>query len=167
MKFKAPYDARNEADYKSMTKSIDSALKLIGENSSINATEKSLCCLAGCSRGTLRNRAYPLKKLKEIKARRSTNKEKASALGALEQNFVEESDAESLKSLRREIHLCNTENAILLNKYFAKEAECKEALRLVTLLQKSKQVAEHKIRQMEKLLAEAGILSIAAEDDIS
>lgn len=63
----APYDQRNLEDFKLISKSIAAALEKIDHDASIPATEKSLAELAGCSRGTLRNREWPLARLKLIK----------------------------------------------------------------------------------------------------
>lgn len=66
----APYEERNLEDFKLITKNITFALEKIANDDSIPATEQSLADLAGCSRGTLRNRIWPLKRLKLIKEAR-------------------------------------------------------------------------------------------------
>lgn len=68
---KAPYDERNQADYLAISQKIEEALRLISDDQKLPATEVSLANLAGCSRGTLRNRVYPLERLRAIKKQRS------------------------------------------------------------------------------------------------
>lgn len=70
----APYDKRNEKDYADITVRIEAVLKRMENNDTIPATEAELCKLAKCSRGTLRNRKWPLERLKEIKKERKKKK---------------------------------------------------------------------------------------------
>src|SRR5436190_1649422 len=71
----APYDGRNAADFLQIGKNISLALDQIAVDKTIPATEESLANLAGCSRGTLRNRQWPLVRLREIKQARKTETE--------------------------------------------------------------------------------------------
>jgi hypothetical protein len=72
----APYDERNIADFVQIGKNISLAVDQIAADKTIPATEESLANLAGCSRGTLRNRQWPLVRLREIKQARKTEAEK-------------------------------------------------------------------------------------------
>src|SRR5262245_13368518 len=64
---KPAYDAQNEVDYKDLTKRLEKALKAIEDDSRLKPTQETLRKLARCSRGTLDNREWPLKRLRQIK----------------------------------------------------------------------------------------------------
>lgn len=63
----AELEARNEADYISLGKKIEDALIELASNRRLKATQDVLCGLAGCSRGTLANRVWPIARLEMIK----------------------------------------------------------------------------------------------------
>jgi DNA-binding GntR family transcriptional regulator len=68
---RAPYDDRNKADFNEITQNIKAALKVLERDPGIPVTEASLAELAKCSRGTLRNRVWPLERLGAIKVSRN------------------------------------------------------------------------------------------------
>src|SRR5437763_1817668 len=67
---KAPYDDRNDADFREISSRIRSALDRMEMDPTIPARETELAARASCSRGTLRNRVWPLDRLKTIKQQR-------------------------------------------------------------------------------------------------
>ncbi len=68
-------EARNHADFIALGEKIEQALLRIEKDRRLSATQVSLSKLAGCTRGTLKNRGWPLLRLKDIKeARRSPGK---------------------------------------------------------------------------------------------
>jgi len=67
----APYDEKNAADYHELSLRIATALETLEHDETIPATQTALTQLAGCSRGTLRNRGWPLDRLKLIKEKRA------------------------------------------------------------------------------------------------
>lgn len=62
-----PFDARNQQDFMLVTKRILDALEQMANDQRHKRTETNLAKLAGCSRGTLRNRKWPLDKLQKLK----------------------------------------------------------------------------------------------------
>lgn len=65
-----PFDERNRADFDAITRRLSTALETLRNDTRLKASESSLARLANCSRGTLRNRCWPLQKLKELKKER-------------------------------------------------------------------------------------------------
>lgn len=70
-----PFDDRNQQDFMLVTKRIQDALELMTNDRRLKRTETNLARLAGCSRGTLRNRQWPLKQLQKLKDDARTAKE--------------------------------------------------------------------------------------------
>jgi hypothetical protein len=102
-KRKAPYDEKNTADFERIGKNIALALDKIANDPSIPATEQSLANLAGCSRGTLRNRKWPLSRLRQIKLDRKSEAEKAHASPKHQREKTKEEElAASLSASRTE-----------------------------------------------------------------
>lgn len=69
-----PFDARNAEDFDAITTAINLALAQLRAEPKLKPTEETLAKLAGCSRGTLRNRDWPIQSLKAIKSERKTKK---------------------------------------------------------------------------------------------
>lgn len=65
------FDTRNQSDFVEMTKSINSALDRIRNDSRLKPTIANLAKTADCAPGTLRNRKWPLSELKKIKELRN------------------------------------------------------------------------------------------------
>lgn len=62
-----PFDERNQQDFMLVTKRIQDALELMANDRRLKRTETNLAKLAGCSRGTLRNRQWPMEQLQKLK----------------------------------------------------------------------------------------------------
>ena len=62
-----PFDERNQQDFMLVTKRIQDALELMANDRRVKRTETNLARLAGCSRGTLRNRQWPMEQLQKLK----------------------------------------------------------------------------------------------------
>ena len=103
LKQKAPYDEKNAADFERISKNISLALEKIANDSLIPATEQSLADLAGCSRGTPRNREWPLIRLREIKRERKSEGQPVKTPHEHEREKSKEAElAASLKASRTE-----------------------------------------------------------------
>ncbi|MCT7307121.1 hypothetical protein [Ralstonia wenshanensis] len=63
-----PFDERNQQDFLLVTKRIQDALEKMANDRRLKRTETNLAKLAGCSRGTLRNRKWPMMRLHELKS---------------------------------------------------------------------------------------------------
>jgi hypothetical protein len=112
----AAYDERNALDYREMSRRIADALDEMERDQSIPATEKELARRAKCSRGTLRNRQYPIARLKGIKDRRRLNGSKPkNATGG--HKAATESHIEDKKALMGQLEKSRTECAIWFDKY--------------------------------------------------
>ena len=70
-----PFDERNQQDFMLVTKSILDALALMANDRRLKRTEINLAKLAGCSRGTLRNRKWPMEQLHKLKEEAKAAKE--------------------------------------------------------------------------------------------
>ncbi|MDO3623581.1 hypothetical protein Q3O98_21120 [Ralstonia pseudosolanacearum] len=72
-----PYDERNQQDFLLVTKRIQDALEKMAADRRLKRTEVNLATLAGCSRGTLRNRKWPMDRLKKLQEEARATKENA------------------------------------------------------------------------------------------
>ncbi len=72
-----PFDERNQQDFMLVTKRIQDALELMANDRRLKRTETNLAKLAGCSRGTLRNRKWPMEQLQRLKEESRSAKEVA------------------------------------------------------------------------------------------
>lgn len=89
------FDERNEEDFAEITRRIHVALEKLSTDRRLKRTQANLAKLAGCSRGTLRNRGWPLEKLATFK---NETKEALSAAAKQEQQIaVEKSPVEILE----------------------------------------------------------------------
>lgn len=160
---KAPYDQRNQADYAEITTKIELALTKIGEDLTIPANEKILASLAGCSRGTLRNRVFPLVRLKEIKKLRVAKRK--NKLTNLNDQYVVEMDAQSAddKVLQNQLENSRNEAALWFDKCLDLEAKLKKYRRLNHLLRVGKKALEEKNIMYKNLLKNSGLSSDKAE----
>lgn len=70
-----PFDERNQQDFMLVTKRIQDALELMANDRRLKRTETNLAKLAGCSRGTLRNRQWPMEQLQKLKEAARATKE--------------------------------------------------------------------------------------------
>lgn len=70
-----PFDERNQQDFMLVTKRIQDALDRMATDRRVKRTETNLAKLAGCSRGTLRNRKWPMVQLKKLQEEARTAKE--------------------------------------------------------------------------------------------
>ncbi len=67
-------DKRNADDFEGITNRLTEALKKIEGSPRLKATQKVLCELASCSRGTVNNRVWPVEWLDRIKRERKSPK---------------------------------------------------------------------------------------------
>lgn len=70
-----PFDERNQQDFMLVTKRIQDALEKMTQDRRIKRTEVNLAKLASCSRGTLRNRQWPMEQLQKLKEEIRTAKQ--------------------------------------------------------------------------------------------
>lgn len=149
--FKAPYDARNEADYQKITNSIQAALKQIEQNSEEPATQVNLAKLAKCSRGVLRLRGWPIERLKSIKKQR-----KATAIGktagkiAVDRKDAVEVHLEDKKLLLERLDKSRTECAKWTVKCKELESEKTKLRRSNELLQKENSSLKERNIELER-----------------
>lgn len=146
--YKAPYDTRNQLDYEAVTKKIAHALEILENDTSIPATEIKLAELADCSRGTLRNRVYPLVRLRKIKQSRfkKQNKPKLSSLTAQQLTDVNIHISDK-RILKEQLEKSRSEIAVWVTKFLELEKDVKRLERLVTVLQGAKEILETKLSQ--------------------
>jgi hypothetical protein len=145
-KRKAPYDERNDADFERIGKNISLALEKIANDPSVPATEQSLANLAGCSRGTLRNREWPLIRLREIKRERKSEAQRVKARPKRKREKTKEEELVALVNASR------TEAARWFDKYSDAEAEKRKLKRANELL----------VAQNEALKAEVARLRVTS-----
>lgn len=149
---KAPYDERNEADYRAISNKIEIALNLIAADLTIPATEASLAELAGCSRGTLRNRVYPLERLKSLKQLRTKNRRTARISPA--HRIAVEVHIDEKKNLREQLNKSRSEVAVWVSKYSDLEREVKKLQRLKDVLLKGNRLLEEQNQKLREFLEE-------------
>ncbi|HWT03142.1 MAG TPA: hypothetical protein VN256_23020 [Pyrinomonadaceae bacterium] len=151
----APYDEQNAADFREMTTKIDSALRTIEEDPKIPATEKELARLAGCSRGTLRYRAYPLQRLKNIKLERKRKCEGVNPEEATrEVKTAEELLREEKATLQQQLHNSRTEVAIWVQKHQELKDEHSRTLRANQLFKAERQTLREENGRLKQRVKE-------------
>lgn len=86
-----PFDERNQRDFMLVTKRIQDALEQMANDRRLKRTETNLAKLAGCSRGTLRNRKWPMAQLQKLKeeARAAKNETEVEPRATREKSQVE------------------------------------------------------------------------------
>jgi phage gp46-like protein len=151
---KAPYDERNEADYREISIRIASALETMECKATIPVTQKELSKLARCSRGTLRNRRWPLERLKELKrVRHQANIYKPKKV-TLEHRTAIEIHIEDKKTLVKQLDRSRSEIANWLDKYRESEIERKTLHRANEILQRTKTSLEDRVAEQHIEIAE-------------
>jgi hypothetical protein len=130
----APYDERNELDYREMSKRVADALEEIDRDPSIPATQNELVKRAKCSRGTLRNRRWPLERLKNISAKRKETNRVRNRKITLEHRTTVEVHIEDKRRLLEQLEKSRDEAAIWYDKYKDVESEKNKLLRINELL---------------------------------
>ena len=75
-----PFDDKNQQDYVEATGRIQAALDALRGDRRLKRTEVNLAKLAQCSRGTLRNRVWPIAALKKLKLEGKALTEEAAAV---------------------------------------------------------------------------------------
>lgn len=154
--FKAPYDEQNKADYLVISNNIEAALNIISTDLNISATEKSLAKLAGCSRGTLRNRVYPLEKLRYIKKQRSEKLKagrKSSRITSAHRVAVEV-HIDDKKKLLAQLDESRAQVAVWVKKYSDLEITYKRTCRVKEFFEKGKNLLEAEVKELKALLKE-------------
>lgn len=140
-----PYDERNARDYSLITQNIDDALEKLKENLNLPATEVVLAKLAGCSRGTLRNRVYPIEKLKEIKIARAEKEDKPRTVRITSAQRIEVNiHIEEKKILAEQLKQSRSEIGVWVNKYFELERSYNHLERSLELLKKKRSNSDAK-----------------------
>ena len=129
--------AKNASDFDAMTQAIEKALNKIERDRRLKPTQESLAKLAGCTRGTLNNRAWPLTRLADIKRARARERkgEKSTEPKAVAAKAELEAD-----KLKNQLQLSRTENSKLhaKNELLRKELQqTKDLLAEVTRLTKN------------------------------
>ena len=146
----APYDKRNAEDYAAITKRIKAALKKIKKDSSIPATEASLCKLAECSRGTLRNRKCPLEELKKIKEARKKKADRKRTRISREHLTEVEVHIKDKHTLKRQLNKSRTEIAVWVHKFKNVEDENKKLSRANKVLSSARQKLQEQVDEYER-----------------
>lgn len=162
---KAPYDDRNEADYREISRRITSALDEMEMDPTIPATETVLASRASCSRGTLRNRAWPRDRLKAIKQQRlqqaSTAKPKRITLS---HRLAVEVHIEDKRKLMEQLDKSRGEAALWCNKALNLEGEKKKLNRAVTVLGKAKEALEDRNKELERRIRDLENVGATEQD---
>lgn len=152
---RAPYDDRNEADYEKVTRNISLALEKIEQDRTILATQRVLAELAKCSRSTLRNRGWPLDKLRSIRRQRRQGNSDDSGKSTPKQATDVEIHIEDKKTLLTQLSNCRSEIAVWVNKFKEEETENKKLRRAKEMLEAAKSSLERRVveltREIEKL----------------
>jgi len=143
----APYDERNNEDFKLISKNIACALEKIAHDESIPATEASLAQVARCSRGTLRNRGWPLTRLKLIKEGRKKTAVKEA------RTISKDARADNSKQLVSALNASRTEAAIWFDKSKQLEADKRKLQRANSLLHAENQALK---KERSGLLSQNG-----------
>lgn len=126
--------AKQASDFDAMTQAIEDALKRIELDRRIKPTQEALKKLVGCSRGTLRNRGWPLTQLGDIKTAREQKRDADKTEQPKPAAAKAESETDRLKN---QLQLSRTENARLhaKNELLRKELQqTKDLLAEVTRL---------------------------------
>lgn len=148
----APYDERNAIDYRETSRRIADALDEMERDQSIPATQKELARRAKCSRGTLRNRQYPIARLKSIKDKRRLNGLK-SGNTILKYRPVE-AHIEDKKRLLEQVERSRTEIAIWFDKFQESEKTWSRLLREKEMLLAENKSLKERNEKLEKKLSE-------------
>jgi len=114
--------AKNASDFDAMTQAIEEALNKIERDRRLKPTQTSLAKLAGCTRGTLNNRGWPLTRLSDIKRVRNQKRE---AEKSTEQKVAAAKAELETSKLKKQLQLSRTENARLhaKNELFRKDLQ--------------------------------------------
>jgi hypothetical protein len=150
----APYDARNKTDYEDMSSRIANALVVLENSPELDATEENLARLAECSRGTLRNRGYPLARLKIIKEERRKAKEKESGEVTPAPRDPVEVHLEDKLRLLEDLQKSRTEAATWFDKYKESESEKKKQRRVIDMHVAEKKSLEERVMQLTQKVKE-------------
>lgn len=134
-----PYDEKNAADYKEVTKRIDAAISVLECDDSIPATESSLAKLSGCSRGTLRNRVQPILRLKKIQLERKQENLRKAEEGRKSPLTTEAKLLGEARSLKEQLNNSRGEVAIWIDKYQEEKSKVVKSARANRLLKAENQ----------------------------
>lgn len=172
MKRKSPgYRERNEEDFEKMTQAIESAIQILQEDPSEQATQENLAELAGCSRKTLHNREkmglthenriLPITELKAIQQARKSIEENSRKIlkrkSNLDQKVTVEAHINREKILIEQVTNYQEENAKWFNRVQELEREKERTARLLKLaerhiddLKREKKELESEIRELKQ-----------------
>jgi chromosome segregation ATPase len=75
-----PFDERNQQDFLDVTGRIEAALEAMRNDRRLKKTEANLAKLSQCSRGTLRNRGWPIETLRKLKLESKATTEASAAV---------------------------------------------------------------------------------------
>lgn len=144
----APYDKRNEADYEDISGRIRTTLFEMAQDPAIPVTEKELARRAECSRGTLRNRGWPLTELKKIKRQRKDGASNKTGRVTPEHRSNVDKHIEDKKQLLQQLHSCRNELAVWVDKNKELEDDKKKLTRSNAVLQKAKEALERRVTEL-------------------
>lgn len=154
MNDRPPYHEQNEADFLATTKRIEEALVLLRCDKAKKATEKGLAKLSGCSRGTLRNRKWPLRELKAIQLGRNESKEESSDAKPAT-NSPATVHVDEKKTLEEQLRKSRSEIAVWVDKHAQLNRRCRALKRSNEVVNKLKVAAEERVKELEDNLARA------------
>jgi DNA polymerase III delta prime subunit len=158
LKRQAPYDERNALDYLEMSKRIADALEEIEHDSGIPVTEQELAKRARCSRGTLRNRRYPLERLQSIKAKRKEIESNKSRKITREHRIAVDVHIEDKNMLLAQLKNSRTEVAVWFNKFTESDSEKNKSLRINELLLKENKALKERIGELLRKIDDQGVV---------
>jgi chromosome segregation ATPase len=98
-----PFDDKNQQDFVEVTGRIQTALEQMKSDQRLKRTESNLAKLAQCSRGTLRNRVWPIQELKKLKAQTKAKIEDAEEVAEVKEVSRIERYKEQLAKSRDEV----------------------------------------------------------------
>jgi hypothetical protein len=149
---KPPYYKQNEADFLAITKLIEGALARLRRDKTKKATEKNLAKLAGCSRGTLRNRKWPLLELEAIKVERNESNEKSSDAEPAA-NSAATVHVDEKKTVEEQLRKSRSEIAVWVDKHAQLNRRCRALKRSNEVVNRLKVAAEERVKELEDNLA--------------
>lgn len=142
-----PFDDKNQQDFVDVTGRIDEALTALRNDRRLKRTEANLAKLARCSRGTLRNRGWPIEALRKLKLEAKAATEEAT-------EATEANDESPIERIKKQLAMSRDE---LLGWKFKHDdlVERLETLQAQSKAHKDRVVTlEARVRELEKRLRE-------------
>ena len=151
--------AKNASDFDQLTEAIKDALKKIEGDRRLKPTQEVLAKLAGCTRGTLNNRGWPLTELDAVKQARKKKRESAQTERADVKAGASESDSE-VETLRRQLQFSRTENSRLHDKNVELATELKQAKDLLAEVTRLTKNTRHDVTPSQPKRSPAQVVSL-------